>query len=297
MGGGSWTKSDWSTHSRSIKSASREEVFKSRNMPAEFDPRKIAYRESCDSEEKPVTTPIIVGVDVTGSMGYIAELLVKQELGTFCTELLDRQPIQNPHIMFMGVGDITGDAAPLQVTQFEADIRIAKQLQSIYLEANGQGNGWESYDLPWYFAGNRTKIDSFDKRGEKGFLFTVGDEMPPAEGSLSRERLRRVFGNTIESGSSAAEALARASEKYIVFHIIIEEGDYARRNQERVKNAWGQVLGPNVLSLKCYTHISQLIISAIAIAKGNPVDSVIASWENPSVRDTLTYAFQHLIVT
>lgn len=61
---------------------------------------------------------------------------------------------------------------------FEADIRIARQLEKLWLEKGGGGNCCESYTLPWYFAALHTAIDWFEKRGQKGYLFTVGDELP-----------------------------------------------------------------------------------------------------------------------
>ncbi|HAO33838.1 MAG TPA: hypothetical protein DCQ84_12920, partial [Candidatus Competibacteraceae bacterium] len=60
-------------------------------------------------------------------------------------------------------------------------IRIARQLRRLWLEKGGGGNACESYTLPWYFAATHTAIDCFEKRGKKGYLFTVGDEEPPLE--------------------------------------------------------------------------------------------------------------------
>ena len=71
--------------------------------------------------------------DVTGSMGMIADALARKGLGTMVEEILARKPVSDPHIMCMGIGDVLYDRAPLQVTQFEADIRIAEQLEKLWL--------------------------------------------------------------------------------------------------------------------------------------------------------------------
>ena len=83
MGSGSYTSSDWNKlkASRAIKSDSNErEIFKNRNLLEKFDPKYIGVRESRDSDEHPHSTPIAIGLDVTGSMGYLGCALVAQSI-------------------------------------------------------------------------------------------------------------------------------------------------------------------------------------------------------------------------
>src|SRR5690349_18164246 len=206
MGSARWNPSDWDRYAATTSTKSRDAIFASRTMNPAFDPKNISLRESVDSDLNPQSTPLIVALDVTGSMGTIPEALIKGSLGTFISEVYSRKPVTDPHLMFMGVGDAFFDRAPLQVTQFEADLRIAEQLASIYLEGGGGGNASESYHLPWYFAGLRTKIDSMAKRHTKGYLFTVGDEEVPPP--LTVSQARAVFGDTIERDYSPADLLA-----------------------------------------------------------------------------------------
>ena len=80
MGRGSYTASDWSKlkNSRNITAdASASQLFQKNSVDERFDPRFVNVRESCDSEDSPEATPIIIGFDVTGSMGYLAEELAK----------------------------------------------------------------------------------------------------------------------------------------------------------------------------------------------------------------------------
>jgi hypothetical protein len=253
-----------------------------------MDPKKIVLRESCDSEENPNSTAIIIGLDVTGSMGLIAERMAKKELGTLIEGILDRKPIPDPHIMIMGIGDVRSDRAPLQASQFEADIRIAQQLSELYLEGGGGGNDSESYDLPWYFAATKTKIDCYDKREKKGYLFTIGDEMPPYGVELGH--LRDVFGKGSQSGYTAKELLDMASEKYQVFHVVVEQGSFASRALKKVNESWKKLLGKRALPLNDYNHLSQVILSAIEVSEGKDPEEVVASWEDKSVQKSVKYA-------
>ena len=175
MGYGSYQSKDWDKlkSARNINAQSTvRDLYRSRHMRPELNPYGVNFRESCDSLDNPASTAIIFGLDVTGSMGYLSEAIARDALNRTMLEIYAKTPVSNPHIMFQAIGDGISDTAPLQTTQFEADIRIAEQLLNVYFEGNGGGNGGESYLLSWYFAAKHTKIDCWEKRKEKGFCET-----------------------------------------------------------------------------------------------------------------------------
>lgn len=279
MGGGRWSSDDWDDYStKSYAGKSTSAVFKRSNIKADMDPKGIKVRESRDSDDNPNSTPLIVGLDVTGSMSDIIDNLARKGMNTLCQEVYDRKPIQDPHIMCMGIGDADmGDSAPLQCTQFEADIRISEQINEIWLEGRGGGNDFESYHLPWYFAAMHTETDAFTKRGKKGYLFTIGDEFPP--NMLTKEVVERVFGTQIQAGIKLLDVLQMAQRMYNVFHVVIEEGWCARRNSGTIQKAWQDVLGQNVISLSDHTKLAETIVSTIQIIEGANKDEVVESWD------------------
>lgn len=277
MGYARWNPSDWRAYRRcTLSGRSRSEVFARRSIKREFDPRNIALRESRDSNINPESTAIIVAFDETGSMGQIPNAFVREGLPTLVTEILDRKPVTDPHVMIMGVGDAWSDQAPLQVSQFEADLRIAEQLKDIYLEGNGGGNRYESYNLPWYFAARKTAIDCFEKRKKKGYLFTVGDEPPPP--ALLAEHVQRVFGDEIQGDLATGDVLAMANRMYEVFHIMIEEGSYFRHRPDEVASAWRALLGQRAIPLSDFNRLGEVIVSAIEVNEGRDAYTVSASW-------------------
>lgn len=234
-------------------------------------------RESCYSALNPQATPIIVGLDLTGSMGMLAEILLKRGLGTTFEEILARKPIPDPQMMVLGLGDIRYDRAPLQATQFEADMRIADQIQKIFVEGGGGGNSTESYDLAWWFAATRTKTDCWDKSRRKGFLITVGDEEPPE--SLPKRLMKEKVGADLQADLASVDALAMAQRRYHVLHVVVEEGNHARAvGPHDVAARWSNLLGQNVLLLSDHTKLAEVIVSAIEVIQGRDAASVGRSW-------------------
>ena len=83
MGGGSWTTAAYQTyacaHNRSVDAVSGElsgtystqELFKRNHLHKDLNPKNI-IRECLDTEEHPETIPVILALDVTGSMGSAA---------------------------------------------------------------------------------------------------------------------------------------------------------------------------------------------------------------------------------
>lgn len=285
MGYGRWSNADYTTYASTtkIETLSRDQVFKQRNIHESLDPARIVLRESCDSAANPNSTPAIFGLDVTGSMGFIAEHIAKTGLGELMAQIIEEKPISDPHLMFMALGDIRSDYAPLQVSQFEPDIRIIDQLRNIYVEGHGGGNHTESYDLPWYFAAHRTAIDSFSKRGKKGYLFTIGDELPPDE-ALPAYKLEGIMGSgDIPVAPSPTELLAQAQEKYKVFHIIAEEGSECRSGYgtRAVREAWVKLMGGNVLFMRDHRALTDIVIGVLKIAEGMDVKQAVAESRKP----------------
>ena len=275
MGGMRWDADDWKRASKATAGKRTEEIFTSSGMHPSLNPYGV-MRESRDSLVNPNSNAIIIGLDVTGSMGMIADTMAREGLGTLVEEILKRQPVSDPHILACGIGDSYHDDAPLQVTQFEADIRIADQLKMIWLEKGGGGNNHEGYHLPWYFAAQHTQIDCFEKRNQKGYLFTVGDEEPPEE--LLAQHAKRIFGDSLQRDLSVGELLTLVSRMYHVFHVVVEEGNHARAHLPRVLKKWNALLGQRVLRLKDYRRLAEVVVSAIEVNEGRDRDTVAKSW-------------------
>lgn len=289
MGNNRWRGAEYSSYTKSIKTKSREQVFTSRTIKNDLDPTKIQFRESRDSEANPVSNAIIIGLDVTGSMGFIPEALVKNYLGVFVDLILQRKPITDPHLMFMGIGDCTqSDKFPLQVTQFEADNVIIPQLTDIFLEGRGGGNSFESYELPWAFAAFKTKIDCWEKREKKGYIFTIGDEFFPE--STSTAYLKKIFPDDVRQDMTPEDLYELASKRYNIFHLVVKEGSFARTNTTSVVDNWFKKIGKRVLLLTDHTKIAEVIVSAIAVSEGDDPEETAGSWDNETssvVREAL----------
>lgn len=272
MGSGSFDASAYRAYASTTHGKTTDDIYSSRSIHANLNPKGVKIRESRDSADNPNSTPIIVAIDVTGSMGIIADVLAREGLGTLFKELLSRKPVTDPHLMFMAVGDANFDQAPLQVSQFEADNRIVEQLTQIFIEHGGGGNNSESYNFPWYFAAHHTVHDSMIKRAKRGYLFTVGDEESPA--SLTRDQIKEFIGDTLERELSTEDMLHEAQRNYDVFHIIIEEGLHARQHPDRVRESWRTLLGQHVISLADYKKLAETIVSTIEVVEGRDAKAV-----------------------
>jgi len=278
MGSGSLNSSTFRSYASSYVGKTTEEIFTSKKLDKSLDPFGVKIRESRDSDDNPESNAIILALDVTGSMGILADNLAHKGLETICNEFLKRKPVSNPHFMFNAIGDVRHDTAPLQISQFEADDRMIQQLEKIYIEKGGGGNDSESYDFAWYFAGTHTSIDCFEKRKRKGYLFTIGDESTPH--GLTKEHIKKILDEDVESDLTAKQCLALAEKMYYVYHIIIAEGDYPRRRGvDNVKAAWTDLMGQRAVVLADHTKLAELVISLIQMNEGTDKDAVIDSWD------------------
>jgi hypothetical protein len=261
MGGGAYSSTNRSVRASSLgyDKKPKEEIFVNQNINSAMNPFGVGIRESRDSAEHPNSLAIGLGLDVTGSMGTVPHFLVKEGLPMMMDAII-KKGIADPQVLFMGVGDHTCDSAPLQVGQFESsDELLDKWLTELYLEGHGGANDGESYMLPWYFAGFHTAIDCFEKRGQKGFLFTVGDEkvLPSVPASF----LKRLMGDGQYQNFSSAELLEKAQEKYNVFHIHVRETGTGHRQE--TMDEWTQLMRDHLLIAERRTDIAHIIVETV----------------------------------
>lgn len=280
MGAGTWDSRDWAESRSAYTRAAKptvDHIYTSRSLANELDPKNVRLRESRDSAANPNSTALIVGLDVTGSMGRVLDVMARAGLGTLVEQIYERKPINDPHFMLMGIGDFECDRAPFQVTQFEAENKpLIMQMEKIYLERGGGGNNYESYAAAWLFAATRTSIDCFEKRGRRGYLFTVGDEEPTPK--LFAKHIANFLGGETAEDLDGERLLQMAQATYRVFHVIVEQGNYASRRSEQVKMAWTNLIGQNVLPLADHTKLAEVIVSAIQVAEGHDKAEVTQSW-------------------
>jgi hypothetical protein len=278
MGSGQgWSSAQWGGYqAHKVIGKTQSQIFSTTSLKPVYDPAKIEFRESRDSADNPNSTPIILAADVTGSMGMISEKLMREGLNKLSTEIYKRKPISDPHIMGMAIGDGFTDQAPLQVTQFEADIRIAEQLSDLWLEGRGGGNGGESYGFAHVFAAMKTRADAFEKRGKKGYLFTVGDE--PIHNNMPRAQIERFLGISVEADMTAEQAIRMAQRNYEVFHIVLVNEGQCRGGKDQVLASWNKVLPERVIQLEDVDALAETIVSLIQVTEGQHAADVAASW-------------------
>lgn len=248
MGSGSWdtrsfvsysTSKGYGTDSRGVVtgSYSNQEMFKAKNIDAALDPKGV-IRECCDNEEHPNTLPVILALDVTGSMGQTAVEIAKR-LNEIMTKLYGQ--IKDVEFMIMGIGDLAYDNYPIQASQFESDIRIAEQLDKIYFEFGGGGNSYESYTAAWYFGARHTKLDCWN-RGKKGIIITIGDERlnPYLPRTAYYCGLSNATGDSLQADVETKDLYTETAEKFDIYHINVNHrGGY---DQEQIKKSFLEYL-------------------------------------------------------
>ena len=257
MGGGAWTTQDFVSYShRTCKAVNRDgtllssykaqDLFKSRHIQPELNPYKV-IRQCCDTDEHPNTIPVILALDVTGSMGSAAAEVAKK-LNEVMTNLYDK--VSDVEFLIMGIGDLAYDDAPIQASQFESDVRIAEQLDKIYFEGGGGGNGFESYTAAWYFGLKHADLDCW-KRGKKGIIITIyGINTIPTEyiGLIASRSLIEHFIADFREMQSVTD-MKNWSEIKNCFNTIVFEGGQGLALDENNISAFPHVTASKTTSL------------------------------------------------
>lgn len=253
--------SSYSYSARSVKAMDlgyatnlMDDTFKQnkiKRIHSEMDPKGVILRESRDSDIHPNSIPIIITLDLTGSMGRIPHNLVIDGLPKIMSGII-QNGVPDPQVMFLGVGDHECDNAPFQISQFESgDDELDMWLTRTYIEGGGGGNNGESYSLAHYFASKYIQTDAFEKRGKKGFLFTIGDE--PSLKIYPKRIFSEIFGDEEAKTYTDVELLEMAKEKWNVYHIVPALDTRGGRKY------WENLLGQNTIWIDNVDDIAKTI--------------------------------------
>ena len=265
MGSGRWSTNVYDAAAR-FRAASGASAFAYSDGGAtavhpSLDPRG-ATRRSLDSGEHPESLAIAVLFDVTGSMLKVPRTL-QTKLPQLLGLLLRHGYVEHPQLLFGAIGDATCDDAPLQIGQFESDNRMDDDLSRIWLEGGGGGQKTESYELALYFMARHTHIDCYEKRGKRGYLFIIGDEM--AYQKVKPGEVRGVIGDGLEAPIPLTQILAQVQRKWDTYYILPEGSSYARDPQ--VLTFWNSLLGQNLIELSDLDAVCETIALTVGLGE------------------------------
>ncbi|XVU23487.1 hypothetical protein ACQPZJ_40525 [Actinoplanes sp. CA-054009] len=266
MGSGRWS-TDVYTAAANYRASSGTSAFAysdsgARKAHAALDPDGVTARESRDSDEHPFSTPIAVIFDVTGSMGSVPRAL-QTKLPQLLGLLTRKGYATDPHLLFGAVGDATCDRVPLQIGQFESDNRMDDDLARIVLEGGGGGQKRESYELAMYFMARHTSLDSVTKRGRRGYLFLIGDEMPYPK--VSPKEVKRFLGEDLRERISTEDILAELQRKYDVYYLMPSAAGWG--GDREILDRWRGLLGQNVLELDDLDAVCETIAVTVGLGE------------------------------
>lgn len=248
-----------------------------------LDPKGTKVRESRDSDAHPNSKGIIVGLDVTGSMGAQSKI-VHGRLASLMGLLTRKSYLPDAQILYAAVGDVTSDSAPLQLGQFEAGVEMEDDLSKFYIEGGGGGTAQESYELLMYFAARHTAMDCLEKRGQKGYFILIGDESPYVK--VSKTAVKSVLDIDLQADIPIDEIAAELREKFECFFILPTRASNA--SDSRVVANWSRLFGEqHVLKIDDSSGTPELIATQIGLCEGTTdVDGAIADMKDVGTADS-----------
>jgi hypothetical protein len=144
-----------------------------------------------------------------------------------------------------------------------------------------------------------TSIDCYEKRGHKGYLFTIGDEKPYAV--VRRQHVTDHISDTLERDIPVERIIAELQQRYEYFHII--PTNTAHGGSADVQARWKELLGERVLLLDDEAAVCETITLAIGLCEGavddigSGADDLIQVGYDPAAAATAASALSRYAAT
>ncbi len=201
--------------------------------------------------------PIVIGIDVTGSMA------------SWPAEIFDRLPLlyqtlsqyrEDIEISFCAIGDANSDDYPLQVNNFGKGVDLEEHIKALFPEGGGGGQIRESYELFGYFMQNKCEMP----KAKSPFLILYGDEM--FYNKVIAAQVKHYIGDSLAGDVEAANVWNALLQK---FNLYMLHKPYGYGNapgiDERVKDSWAAGIGKErVIELPSAERAVDIAIGIIA---------------------------------
>lgn len=206
------------------------------------------------------------GLDTTGSMGGNVEIAFA------ALPKVHHLLVQGSRAVLKGyhtqiatavIQDVV-DQFPLQVSQFEPDNEIDRQMTLLVPEKGG-GDAPEDYQLDLFATAFMTET-AITRYGLRGYYFVVGDEV--GHSSFTKKLLQRIFGDEaieslgLQKAPSLDEVVERLLRNWHAFYLQV--GD-----DERTTQWWHERLGANrVVRLPQTEDLAEVQACIIGLTEG-----------------------------
>eukprot|EP01124_Arcella_intermedia_P033681 TRINITY_DN8145_c0_g1_i1.p1 TRINITY_DN8145_c0_g1~~TRINITY_DN8145_c0_g1_i1.p1 ORF type:complete len:294 (+),score=67.95 TRINITY_DN8145_c0_g1_i1:40-921(+) len=259
MGGGYYDREVASVASTTrVNSTEADKAFSSRALDPQLNPFQRAIHSTGQ-------TPIVICVDVTGSMGKWPKV-IWDKLPMFFGQLMMKSYVPNPVFSFCAIGDAYGDNSPLQVTEFASGTVLDDLITKLHIEGGGVGlqSEHETYELAAYYYSNFCYFDV--EPTQKPLFFITGDEH--FYDQLNGEQVGKLITGEKIGDVSSESVWAALREKFNVFHLhkIL---DYGGPSDEAVVVSWKKAIGDDfVIRVNNPKACVDVMLGVIAISSG-----------------------------
>lgn len=269
MGSGRWSPNTYKARATQRQATGRDAFHYSsgaRSVHPTLDPHGLEVRESRDSDEHPDSNAIMVGLDVSGSMGLVVRG-IHAALPKLLNLLLEREYVPHPQIMFSAFSNGSCSEVAVQVGQFESDNRMDENLENMIIGGRLAGgcDVRESAELMLYLAARHTSIDCWERRQRKGYLFLITDEM--AYEHVKANEIKRIFGSGPDKDIPLQDIVAEAQQKYHLF-VLIPTETQSGQNPKVHEHFRAYFDSRHVILLEEKEEVSQAIALSIGLNEG-----------------------------
>jgi hypothetical protein len=136
-------------------------------------------------------------------------------------------------------------------------------LGRIVLEGGGGGQMMESYELAMYFMARHTVTDSWSKRGRRGYLFIIGDEL--AYPKVDRRQVSRLIGDDLGEDVPLRQIVDEVTRRWDTYYLLPAGSHYA--GNHKVLDFWRDLLGQNAVVLDDLEAVCETIALTVGLGE------------------------------